>query len=208
MGLRKPAAIEPLREVVDREHARDLPGMLTQLRSGSAEQRRWAARDLAAFPQAAAALGEHLLGETEPSVRQTLFTSLATHASDEAVAALLPLLRSEDAQMRNGAIEAMSGMPRAVAPRIDALLRDADPDVRIFTVNMLGELRHEKVVPWLEQVLQHENQVNVVAAAIEVLAEVGSSADIPALQAATRRFDGDPFIGFAAQVAIERIETA
>ncbi len=208
MGLRKPAAIEPLREVVDRDHARDLPGLLAQLRSGSAEQRRWAARDLAVFPQAAAALGEQLLGETEPSVRQTLFTSLTTYASDEAVAALLPLLRSEDAQMRNGAIEALSAMPRAVAPRVDSLLRDSDPDVRIFTVNMLGELRHEKVVPWLEQVLQQERQVNVVAAAIEVLAEVGSPADIPALQAAIGRFDGDPFIGFAAQVAIERIETA
>ncbi|MEK8052374.1 HEAT repeat domain-containing protein [Ideonella sp. DXS22W] len=208
MGLRKPAAIEPLREVVEREHARDLPGLLAQLRSGDDAQRRRAARDLAGYPQAAAALGEHLLGEASPAVRLTVFTSLTGYASDEAVSALLPLLRSEDAQMRNGAIEALAAMPGAVAPRVDALLHDTDPDVRIFTVNMLGDLRHEKVVPWLEQVLQHETQVNVVAAAIEVLAEVGSAVDIPALNATIRRFDGDPFIGFAAQMAIERIETA
>ncbi|MDT7835966.1 HEAT repeat domain-containing protein [Aquabacterium sp. OR-4] len=208
MGLRKPAAIEPLREVVDREHARDLPGLLQQLRSGNAEQRRWAARDLAAHAPAAAALGEQLLGEQDASVRETLFTTLTAFASDGAVSALLPLLRSEDAQMRNGAIEALSSMPQAVAPRVDALLRDNDPDVRIFTVNMLGDLRHERVVPWLEQVLQDEGQVNVVAAAIEVLAEVGSPADIPALQASSRRFDADPFIGFAARMAIERIEAA
>lgn len=208
MGLRKPAAIEPLREVVEREHARDLPGLLAQLRNGDDDQRRWAARDLAGYPQAAAAMGGHLLTEASTSVRETLFTTLTSFASEEAAIALLPLLRSEDAQMRNGAIEALSSMPRAVAPRVDALLHDTDPDVRIFTVNMLGELRHEKVVPWLEQVLKHEAQVNVVAAAIEVLAEVGSPTDIPALQATIKRFDGDPFIGFAAQMAIERIETA
>lgn len=208
MGLRKPAAIEPLREVVDREHARDLPGLLAQLRGGDAEQRRWSARDLAAFPQVAATLGEHLLTERDSRVREALFTTLTAFASEEAATALLPLLRSEDAQMRNGAIEALQSMPLAVAPRVDALLRDTDPDVRIFTVNMLGELRHEKVLPWLEQVLQTEAQVNVVGAAIEVLAEVGSPADIAALQATVRRFADDPFIGFAAQMAIERIETA
>lgn len=208
MGLRKPAAIEPLREVIEREHARDLPGLLAQLRSGDTAQRRRAARDLADSPQAAATLGELLLAERDPSVREMLFTVLTGFASDEAVSALLPLLRSEDAQMRNGAIEALAAMPRAVAPRVSALLRDGDPDVRIFTVNMLGELRHESVVSWLEQVLQQDEQVNVVAAAIEVLAEVGSAADIAALRATVRRFDGDPFIGFAAQMAIERIESA
>ncbi len=204
MGLRK-AAAEPLREVVEREHARDLPGLLAALKTGDAEQRRWAARDLAAHPPAAATLGAQLLAERDASVREALFTSLATHASDEAANALLPLLRSEDAGLRNGAIEALAAMPGVTGQRIAALLRDADPDVRIFTVNLLGDLRHAQVPRWLVEVLEHEPAVNVVCAAIEVLAEVGGAEHLVALDAAARRFAADPFVGFAASVAADRI---
>jgi len=206
MGLRKTLHPEPLREVVDRDHARDQRGLTGQLRSGDVAQRRWAARDLAGCPDAAATLGEQLLAERDASVREALFTSLTTIADESAAAALLPLLRSEDAQLRNGAIEALAAMPRAVGPRIAALLRDSDPDVRIFTVNLLGDLRHPQVADWLVQVLLQDVAVNAVAAAIEVLAEVGAPDHIPALRSARVRFDHDPFIGFAVDIAIDRIE--
>ena len=208
MGLRKSNTPEPLHEVVGREHARDVEGLMAQLRDGDVDQRRWAARDLARQPQASGLLGEQLLQETEPSVREALLTSLSAIAGDGAVAALLPLLRSEDAQLRNGAIEALAGMPLAVAPRVAALLHDADSDVRIFTVNLLGDLRHAQVLPWLLQVLKFEPEVNVVAAAIEVLAEVGSPGDADALRATRTRFVDDAFIGFATDMAISRIEVA
>lgn len=207
MGLRKPVAHEPLRPVIDREPARDLPGLLRQLRTGSSSERRWAARDLADYPESAAALGDHLSREAEPQVREAVFTTLGALANSEAVAALLPLLRTEDAQLRNGAIEALIEMPQAVGPKIVALLEDPDPDVRIFTVNLLGDLRHPDLNAWLIRVLRHEEQVNVVAAAIEVVAEVGTSDAVPALQAAVQRFPQDPFLAFAADVAIERIES-
>ena len=205
MGLRKTHTPEALREVVEREHPRDLAGLLAQLGSGDAEQRRWAARDLAPHPEASAALGRQLLKEADSSVRQSLFTSLATHGGSSAVEALLPLLRSEDAELRNGAIEVLASLPEAVAPRVGALLKDADPDVRIFTVNLLGELRHPQVRQWLLAALQQDAEVNVVAAAIEVLAEVGQPEDLPALTAVQKRFGGDAFIGFAAEMAAERV---
>ncbi len=206
MALRRTAA-EPLREVVEREHARDPDGLLAQLKTGDTEQRRWAARDLAAHPAAAAALGSRLAAEPDPSVREALFTSLSRHANDAAADALLPLLRSEDAELRNGAIEALASMPVIAGVRIDALLADADADVRIFAVNLLGDLRHERVPRWLLGVLEHEVSVNVVCAAIEVLAEVGSTEHLAALGAAARRFGDDPFVAFAADVAIGRIES-
>jgi HEAT repeat protein len=208
MGLRKPAAREPLREVVEREHVRDVPGLLEQLAIGDADQRRWAARDLAGVREAVKAMGAQLGREGDPRVREALFTSLAATGGSDAVDALLPLLRTEDAQLRNGAIEALSGMPMAVAPRIAALLRDNDTDVRIFTVNLLGELRHAQVVPWLLQVLRAEREVNVVAAAIEVLAEVGGPEHVAPLREAAGRFAADPFIAFAADTAAQRIESA
>jgi HEAT repeat protein len=206
MGLRKTHTPDALREVIDREHARDLDGLLDQLRSGDVDQRRWAARDLARHPQATAALGAQLLRATEASVREALLTSLQAMPGDSAVSALLPLLRSEDAQLRNGAIEALAGMPLAVAPQVAALLQDSDADVRILTVNLLGDLRHAQVLTWLLQVLHDEPEVNVVAAAIEVLAEVGQPCHTGALRAARERFADDAFIAVAADMAIKRID--
>ena len=97
MGLRKSNSPEPLREVVERGFPRHVDGLVAQLRGGDIEQRRWAARDLTTHPQAAAALGAHLIDEHEPAVREAIFLALGTMASEEAVSALLPLLRSEDA---------------------------------------------------------------------------------------------------------------
>lgn len=207
MALRK-STPTPLHPVQPRQHPRDLLGLQQQLGDPDPRQRRLAARDLAAFPQATLGLGQALAVETDASVREALFTALASLASEAAVQSLLPLLRSEDASLRNGAIEALAAMPQAVAPCMDGLLQDADPDVRIFTVNLLGELRHASVPAWLVQVLRHETHVNVVAAALEVLAEIGGADELPALRAARQRFDDDAFIQFAADLAISRIEAA
>lgn len=207
MGLRKPAAQDGLREVVVRDPNRDLPGLLRQLRNGNAQERRWAARDLVVHPEAVSALGDHLARETESQVREAIFTTIAALSSAQSVQALLPMLRSEDAQLRNGAIEALTQMPQAVGPCMQALLDDPDPDVRIFTVNLLGDLKHPDINTWLIKVLTRDEHINVVAAAVEVVAEVGTPEAVPALQAAVQRFAQDPFLGFAADVAIERIES-
>ena len=194
-----------------REQARDIGGLLAQLSHADATTRRWAARDLAAHPEAATALCARLVCEPDAGVRSALFTSVAhLGAGDkgsDVVKALLPLLRSEDPGLRNGAIEVLSGLPDAVAPHIEALLRDADSDVRIFTVNLLGDLRHPQVPRWLQQVLLQDAAVNVVGAALEVLTEVGTRESLPALRAVAQRFEGEAFIGFAVSLAAERIGT-
>jgi HEAT repeat protein len=206
MGLKKNAdkgsALHP---VVQRDYVRDAAGLLAQLNDADPQARRWAARDLAAEPQAAAALCARLQGEADASVRAVLFSSLARIGGDAVVHGLLPLLRSDDAPLRNGALEVLAALPDAVAPCIDALLADADGDVRIFAVNLLGELRHPGVPAWLQRVLQGETAVNVVGAALEVAAEVGDAAMRDALQGVRTRFAHEPYIVFAAELAASRI---
>jgi HEAT repeat protein len=210
MALKKASEPAGLRRIEPRDYARDIEGLAAQLADADAGVRRWAARDLAAFPQAAARLCARLVDERDDSVRAVLFSSIAQLGSRDAGAAvvdgILPLLRSEDAALRNGAIELLSGLPDAVAPRIDVLLRDADSDVRIFTVNLLGNLPHARVPQWLAQVLKTELEPNVIGAAIEVLAEVGGPALAAPLRDARARFADDPFIAFAADLALERID--
>jgi HEAT repeat protein len=213
MALKKSAAptrgATALRPVAPRNYPRDTEGLIAQLADADPTVRRWGARDLAAHPQAAAVLCARLAEETDASVRAVIFSSAALlgkgPAGSVVVDALLPLLRSEDPALRNGAIEVLAGQPDAVAPHIEKLLADADTDVRIFSVNLLGDLRHANVPQWLAQVLVHESNVNVVGAALEVLAEVGTPALLPALRAAAQRFADDAYIGFAIELATRRI---
>ncbi|WKB56098.1 HEAT repeat domain-containing protein [Eleftheria terrae] len=202
------STIRALHAVEARSYARDAEGLLAQLQDADPVVRRWAARDLASCAQSAPDLCARLQVETDPTVRSVLFTSLACVGGDDTVAGLLPLLRSEDAALRNGAIEVLARLPDAVLPHLDALLHDADGDVRIFAVNLLGDLPHPDVPLWLERVLHEEAAVNVVAAALEVLAEIGTPDSLGALVAARRRFADDPYIGFAADLAQSRIEAA
>lgn len=208
MGLKKNAEGAGLHEVAVREYPRDLPGLLAQLADDDVAVRRWAARDLGEHPSAAPAVCARLVEEPDASVRAVLFSTAARLGGTAVVQGMIGLLRSEEPALRNGAIEVLAGLPTLVAPCIDALLQDADDDVRIFTVNLLGDLRHPQVPQWLKQVLWTEPQVNVVGAALEVLAEVGGADTVPALQAVRARFADDPYIGFSADLVAERIETA
>ena len=211
MGLKKSSDTALLRPAETRGHERDPAGLIAQLADPDPAVRRWAARDLVTHPNAALALCARLAEECDLSVRSALFTSVAHIAigerGAEVVKALLPLLRSEDPGLRNGAIEVLATLPDAVAPHIEALLVDADSDVRIFAVNLLGDLPHPKVPRWLQQVLLHEPAINVVGAALEVLTEVGTPESLPALRAVAQRFEGEAFIGFAVSLAAERIGT-
>jgi HEAT repeat protein len=205
MALKKASEPTALRPVEARDYARHAAGLVAQLGDADASVRRWAARDLGSHPQAAAALCARLGVEADASVRAVLFTSAARLGGGAVAQGLLPLLRSEDAALRNGAIEVLAGLHEAVAPHVEALLHDTDADVRIFTVNLLGDLQHANVAHWLEQVLMHDPTVNVVGAALEVMAEVGSAQSLPALRESARRFADDAYIGFAVNLAIERI---
>ena len=207
MGLRRATDVGGLRRVEPRDYPRDTEGLVAQLKDPDASVRRWAARDLVIHPHAIPALCAHLPEEADRSVREVIFTTLGCLGGEDVAEGLVPLLRSEDANLRNGAIEVLSELPEEAAPHIEELLRDTDADVRIFTLNLLNDLKHPDVGRWLSQVLIHDPHVNVVAAALEVLAEVGTPQALPALKLARQRFADDVFIGFAAELAQQRIES-
>lgn len=208
MGLRRATEAGGLRRVEPREYTRDTDGLIEQLQDADVTLRRWAARDLAIHPKAVPALCAHLANEPDHSVRQVIFTTLGCLGGTDVALGLIPLLRSEDPGLRNGAIETLSELPDEVAPHIEGLLRDPDADVRIFTLNLMTDLKHPDVNLWLTRVLMEDRHVNVVAAALELLAEVGTRAALPALKAARQRFSDDVFIGFAADLAQQRIEAS
>ena len=176
--------------------------MLARLQSGTPEARRDAARSLAGYPQAAAALASLLGDEPAESVREAILTTLIAHHTHAAAGGLLCYLRSQDAALRNAVTEALQAMPDAIEPFIDDLLADADPDVRIVTVGILADLPAPQVVTRLQRILLGDADVNVCAAAIDALASQGDATVEPMLQEACRRFPDEPFITYATERAI------
>jgi HEAT repeat protein len=139
------------------------------------------------------------------SVKQVILSSLTQIGDTEAVNGLVRCLRTEDVSLRNEAIEAMKHLPREVASIMASLLNDPDPDVRIFAVNILESLCHPDVEQWLIDVIRDDEHVNVCATAVDLLGEVGSEKSEPALLALKERFTDEPYIQFAADLAIKRI---
>ena len=185
----------------------DPHALLEELYAAEASRRRAAARNLAMYPHAAPALCARLVVEPAASVRSVIFTALIGLRSDAAVQGLLPCLRSEDVALRNAAIEALGHMPDVLEPYIRSLLEDDDSDVRIFAVNVLGALAHAQAPRWLEAVLRCDPHVNVCAAAVEGLAELGDQESRSALVDLPGRFPDEPFIAFATKAALARIGT-
>ncbi|WP_370292889.1 HEAT repeat domain-containing protein [Thalassolituus sp.] len=184
---------------------RDCNQIRNELLSDDASSRRWAARDIVNCPGATHMLLDQLNNEEEPSVRQVILSSLTQLGDPEAVEGLVNCLRSEDASLRNEAIEAMKQLPEEVAPIMATLLNDPDPDVRIFAVNILESLCHDDVEQWLVSVIRDDEHVNVCATAVDLLGEVGSEISIEALTGLKDRFTEEPYIQFAADLAMKRI---
>jgi len=179
--------------------------LLTELCTGHAADRRAAARHLAAHPSASDKLVSALLAEPDHPVREAIFSSLQEIGGEGVVGGLLPLLRSEEADIRNGAIEVLCSMPDGVASHMVSLLNDQDSDVRIFAIDILQVLAHSETPKWLLSVLKDEQHVNVVATAVDRLAEVGTPEMIPDLEAMKQRFADEPYLTFAVDTAIRRI---
>ncbi len=192
-------AIEPAIE------PRSYEVLISELSAAASGVRRSAARELAKFPAAAMALCDRLEFEQAPSVRSVIMTSLILIDTPEVAVRLAEDLRSDDALLRNAAIEALQEMPRSITPLMDRLLSDEDSDVRIFAVNILAVLRHREAPERLSNVVRTDPHLNVCAAAVDGLVEVGGPDAIPDLEDLAERFPGNAFIRFAVDTAIRRI---
>ena len=189
----------------ERSRPRDLAGLAAELNDSDPVARRWAARDLSSHPDAAPALITLLSSEPDSTVRDAILMSLTEIGDAIAVQGLVNCLRSEDVALRNEAIEAMKHLPDAVAPIMASLLADPEPDVRIFAVNVLESLRHPDVEKWLIEVISEDTHINACATAVDLLSEVGSDAAVAPLESLKLRFAGEPYIEFAADLALRRI---
>jgi hypothetical protein len=164
----------------------DASEVLQLLASSSTDERWAAARAAADVVGGISAIAAALPTEHDSRVREAMFTSLARHATAESMDALIGLLRSDSANLRTGALDTLRILAGA-APGLARSLPSAE------ATHLLCVL------------LAAEQEINVCAAAVDVLAEVGSSDALATLNECARRFGESPFIAFAIEIVIHRI---
>jgi hypothetical protein len=179
---------------------------LESLTRGSTDERWAAARDAAGNPAAVAPLAAALRNEADARVREAMFLSLARIGDAASVEAAIALLRSDDANLRTGALDALRIMTEAVRTELPRLLRDPDVDMRILCCELARGLPGTEATSLLSTLVTAEEDENVCAAAIDVLAEVGNPSALPALAVCGQRFHDSAFLVFSIQVAADRIK--
>jgi HEAT repeat protein len=117
-------------------------------------------------------------------------------------------IRSDDASLRIGALDALHAMGEAAAPLLPALLADPDSDVRLLACDLARTIAADATMRLLCDLLDRDPEPNVCAAAVDVLAEVGRPDAAPALRRCADRFASVPFLTFAIGVALARLESA
>jgi HEAT repeat protein len=178
--------------------------VLQALASPRSEERWAAARAAADLEGADVALSQALRTEKDARVREAMLTGLARIGTPVAVESLLSMLRSDTASLRTGALDALR-MVRALGVVPSQLLRDVDPDVRILSCELARSLPVTEANRLLCELLAGEQNANVCAAAIDVLAEVGTPEALGTLAECAQRFRDTPFLMFAISAVSDRI---
>ena len=180
--------------------------VLKNLHEGTAPTRRRAALDLIGVPAARDVLIERLGQEPQAGVRAGIIDALISMPDQSVIDVMIDTLRVEDAQRRNEAVTALQQMAGPMGTRMEQLLADPDPDVRILAVDVLRLLPSEDAPRWLIQLLERETHENVIGTALDRLAEIGGPEHLATVRAIRDRFETVPYIRFAADLVITRIE--
>ncbi|GEP12204.1 HEAT repeat domain-containing protein [Methylobacterium gnaphalii] len=155
--------------------------------------------------EAAHDLGLALGAEKDLRRREALLAKLLSLSDVSAASELAQHLRSEDAGLRTACIETLQAMPAAAAFVLPNLLSDSDSDVRLLATEIVRAQPTEIANRLLAALLGGETHPNVCAAAVEVLAEVGTADAIPALRAVRARFASEAFLPLAIDTVLTRL---
>jgi HEAT repeat protein len=116
---------------------------------------------------------------------------------------ILPqFLASDEAFVRNHAVEAWQSLGTNDAFMAAALLTHPDRDVRILAITVLRVVPGKLIEPYLLTLLEMEGDPSVCAAAVDLLAELGSDEGIEVLRELAKRFNDEDSLRFAIDMAI------
>jgi len=116
------------------------------------------------------------------------------------------MLKSDNAYLRNAAIKFLQEYGKEAKPFIEKLLNSDDKDIKIFAINILGDVNYEDSLELLRYIIMKEKDINVLMTAVDYLGEIGEEKDIALLEALKEEFKDEEYVKFGIDLAIERIK--
>ncbi|WP_243545868.1 HEAT repeat domain-containing protein [Pseudodesulfovibrio tunisiensis] len=127
-----------------------------------------------------------LLTTNHLGIQEAADSSLRKIGGKATVQAVLPLLRSDDAPVRNLAMDILREVGNQDIGSLTRLIHDEDPDIRIFVADILGSTANSLAVEPLCDALLKDPEVNVRYQAAVSLGELGMEEAAPCLNKAMK----------------------
>jgi HEAT repeat protein len=125
---------------------------------------------------------------------------------DAPIDEIMELLKVEDAFIRNLVVSILQAYGSEIKYYIVKFLIDDDRDLRIFAINILGDVNFSESRDMMLELLEKEEDINVAMTAVDYLAEIGEEQDIQKLIEVKERFKTEPYTQFAIDRAIKMIK--
>jgi len=134
--------------------------------------------------------------------RQKIIARLTAHDEEEYIDHLEQSIRNHDsADVRNTAMEVYKALGSRAFPSLSSLLKEQDPEVRLFAVNIICQIGDRKGLPLLLSAVRDKDE-NVRCAAAEGLGKIGGSRTLGELR---RAFSDEPWVAMAAIASVGEI---
>ncbi len=145
--------------------------------------------------------------EVEKNISTKVASVVSNMDPDDApVEEIMELLKLNNAYVRNLGISILRNFGTAIKYYIVKFLIGDDRDLRIFAINVLGDVDFAESREMLVELLEKEKDINVAMTAVDYMGEIGEMEDIPLLKALKTRFEDDVYAQFAVDGAIKMIE--
>lgn len=132
-------------------------------------------RDNAFVPELVARLRDE-----DHGVKEAALNALAAIGGPSAAEAIAPLLKADDASLRNIGAEALELIGRDAIDTLSTLLNDGDDGVVKFAVDILAKMKDERAVSVLTGLIKHGNP-NVRSAVAVCLGMISPAGSVPVL---------------------------
>ena len=155
---------------------------------------------------------EYLISLISPEhTNKNLLTKIASVISnmdpqDAPIESIMDLLKLENAYIRNLGISMLRDFGGAIKYYIVKFLIGDDRDLRIFAINVLGDVDFAESRDMLVELLETEDDINVAMTAVDYMGEIGESEDIELLESLKTRFKDEVYVEFAVDGAIKMIK--
>jgi len=148
----------------------NIDGFINDLKSEDERDRAFAVEDIVyeGIPNCIELLVEQFKIEKSQYVREVIVRNLKTLPGTELVEKIIPLLRSDDAFIRNAVIDIIAEQDEEAISLLRPLLKDADKDVRKFALDILFLLKSPFSAAMIAEALD-DSDLNMVITAVEYL---------------------------------------